>query len=242
MNKKELLITGATLAGFVTLGGVQANADQITVKRGDTLNQIAATYNTTAANLAAINHIVNPNLIYVGQIVDTGTQAAATNSTNVQPQTSSETQVTENTTDNQTAAVTTDASSETNAQVEQLYAKNALISTASQYIGVPYVWGGSTPSGFDCSGLVQYVRNQLGFTNLGRTTYQQAATLRAMGYQPKTVAQAEPGDLLFWGGTGNEYHEAIYIGNGQMLVAPQPGMNVEIENVWGNPQAYSFTK
>ena len=90
----------------------------------------------------------------------------------------------------------------------------AIIATAKQYIGVPYVWGGSSPSGFDCSGFVQYVFGKHGVT-LPRTSKEQ--------YSVGTwVAQSnlQPGDLVFYNTSGSGVsHLGIYIGNGQFIHA-----------------------
>ena len=90
----------------------------------------------------------------------------------------------------------------------------AIIATAKQYIGVPYVWGGSTPSGFDCSGFVQYVFARHGIA-LPRTSAQQ--------YTVGTwVAKSNlrPGDLVFYNTSGSGVsHLGIYIGNGQFIHA-----------------------
>lgn len=97
---------------------------------------------------------------------------------------------------------------------------SAITSYALTFLGVPYVWGGTTPSGFDCSGLVQYVYSHFGI-NLGRTTYtQQYAGTKI------SVASAQAGDLYFWGSYGSAYHEAIALGGGQYVMAPAPGQNV----------------
>lgn len=97
---------------------------------------------------------------------------------------------------------------------------SAITSYALSFLGVPYVWGGTTPSGFDCSGLVQYVYSHFGI-NLGRTTYtQQYAGTKI------SVASAQAGDLYFWGSYGSAYHVAIALGGGQYVMAPAPGQNV----------------
>ena len=101
----------------------------------------------------------------------------------------------------------------------------AVIAYAKRFIGVPYVWGGTTPSGFDCSGLVQYVyRNSVG-VNLPRVSQ---AQLNAGRHIP--AGQAQPGDMV------NYYtHVGIYLGNGYMIHAPQPGDRVKISRVYGSP-------
>lgn len=97
---------------------------------------------------------------------------------------------------------------------------SAITSYALTFLGVPYVWGGTTPSGFDCSGFVQYVYSHFGI-NLGRTTYtQQYAGTKI------SVASAQAGDLYFWGSYGSAYHVAIALGGGQYVMAPAPGQNV----------------
>ena len=87
--------------------------------------------------------------------------------------------------------------------------------------GVAYVWGGNTPAGFDCSGLVQWA---YGLGANYRTTYQQT-TLGAHHYD---VANAPKGSLLFFGSDSAPYHVAISLGNGTYVHAPEPGDVVKI--------------
>lgn len=95
-----------------------------------------------------------------------------------------------------------------------------LVDIAFKYLGVPYVWGGTTPSGFDCSGLVQYVYREAGI-NISRTTYTQIAE----GY---AVSDLQPGDLVFFGSYSAPYHVGIYIGDGQYIHAPTEGDVVKV--------------
>lgn len=99
-------------------------------------------------------------------------------------------------------------------------AASGVVGIAAQYLGVPYVWGGTTPAGFDCSGLVQYVFRQAG-VSLPRTSQAQGSVGTSI-----PLSQAQPGDLLFWGSAGSYYHVAIYAGNGQYIHAPAPGQSV----------------
>jgi len=97
---------------------------------------------------------------------------------------------------------------------------------ALQYLGVPYVWGGASPSGFDCSGLVMYVYAQLGISLPHYTVSQWDVT------EPISTSQMEPGDLVFFDSLG---HVGIYIGGGQFVDAPHTGSVVRIDSLaaWG---------
>jgi cell wall-associated NlpC family hydrolase len=102
----------------------------------------------------------------------------------------------------------------------------AFLAAAESRLGMPYVWGGAGPTQFDCSGLVQWSMAQAGVV-MPRVAADQARTGPLLN-----LADLQPGDLLFYhtDPTAPNYisHVAIYIGNGQMLQAPEPGMNVEV--------------
>lgn len=115
------------------------------------------------------------------------------------------------------------ASPAINTSVNQSADAGALINYAMRFIGVPYVWGGTTPSGFDCSGFTQYVFGHAAGIGLGRTTYEQINDGREVSRE-----NLQPGDLIF----PSEHHVAIYIGNGQMIHAPHTGDNVKIASVY----------
>jgi len=105
-----------------------------------------------------------------------------------------------------------------------------VLSQATQLEGTPYVWGGTTTAGFDCSGLVQYVYRHAG-VNLPRTSQEQAT----VGAPVASLAQAQPGDLLFFAGSDGSAsspgHVGIYVGNGQMIDAPYTGTVVQQQSL-----------
>lgn len=109
-----------------------------------------------------------------------------------------------------------------------------LIAYAQRFLGVPYVYGGTTPKGFDCSGLVQYVYKHFGI-DLPRTSQDQARAGSAVD-----VNHLSPGDLILsdWG-EGPNSHVAIYAGNGKLIEAPRTGVPVRIADFNANYKAHA---
>ena len=95
-----------------------------------------------------------------------------------------------------------------------------IVAVARQYLGIPYVWGGASPAGFDCSGLTQFV-----FARCG-VSLPHSAELQSMMGTVVPRAQLAPGDLVFFGSP--VHHVGIYVGNGQYLNAPQTGDVVKV--------------
>ena len=101
-----------------------------------------------------------------------------------------------------------------------------IVSIAESMLGSPYKYGGATPNGFDCSGLVYYTHQQLDIT-VPRTTRQQASHK-----QGKQLSTAKPGDILFFKIYGNKIsHAGIYTGNNQFIHAPKSGKFVSYANL-----------
>lgn len=103
-------------------------------------------------------------------------------------------------------------------------AGSSIASIALNMQGIPYVYGGSSWSGADCSGFVQMVYAQAGIS-LPRTSYAQQSSGTIV-----SAAAAQPGDIVSWG-----YHVGIYIGNGMMVDSSKPGTSTTVRTVWGSP-------
>lgn len=114
---------------------------------------------------------------------------------------------------------------------------NGIINSAMSVQGSPYVWGAAGPNSFDCSGLVVWAFEQNGLSAPGgRTADNQGDGSATVATGPLTanLDKAQPGDLLFWDyeNDGKWDHVGFYIGNGQMVHAPQPGSVVKVVQVY----------
>jgi peptidoglycan hydrolase CwlO-like protein len=92
-----------------------------------------------------------------------------------------------------------------------------IIAIAQRYFGVPYVWGGAGPSGFDCSGLTMYCYAQIGIKMWHGATDQQRASM------PVPLGDLRPGDLIFFGNASFSHHVAIFVGGSTCIEAPHTG-------------------
>lgn len=102
---------------------------------------------------------------------------------------------------------------------------NAIVDIASQYVGTPYVYGGRTPAGFDCSGFVSYV-----YAQVGKSIPASTAALRGFGTRVSS-GEAQPGDLVMF---TNINHVGIYAGNGMMYDASRPGEPLKYRKIFSS--------
>jgi cell wall-associated NlpC family hydrolase len=105
------------------------------------------------------------------------------------------------------------------------FSLSAVYETALQYRGVPYVFGGADPSGFDCSGFIMFVYAQYG-VSLPHSVHEQDGL--AMQISP---ADAQPGDVVVF---NDDSHDGFYAGNGMILHAPYEGASVRVQPLWSS--------
>lgn len=132
---------------------------------------------------------------------------------------------------------TIDTASMKNLSAAGKAAVSGIVSQAQEYLGTPYLWGGESPKGFDCSGLAQYLYAKEG-VQIPRTTYEQ---FQAGLTVPR--GQLEAGDLVFFKGSDSKTingvtlpgHVGIYVGDGKFIEAPYTGSVVRVSNLSGYP-------
>ncbi len=203
----------------VPASGGRAFTGRYTVVAGDTLSAIAARFGTTAATLASANHLPNPNLIMVGEVLEIpGGSAVAT------------------------PAVETGVSRPTSPPVLRpapaaSSAGQVAVEVALAQVGKPYQWAGAGPNSFDCSGLVMYAWAHAGVDLPHYSVAQYEDTARI------SQSELEPGDLVFYDngdGGAQPGHVTIYIGHGEIVTADMPGTVVRVEPLtWdGTPMGF----
>jgi cell wall-associated NlpC family hydrolase len=153
------------------------------------------------------------------------TAAQSSTSSNIMQTTKSALPQEQSVNNQSSAAANTGAQKTTNTNAASQSTIENIINAAEAQIGVPYVWGGKTPSGFDCSGLVGYAFRQAGKEVGGYTVAQESAGTKV------SLDNLQPGDILFWGEPGASYHDAIYIGNNQYIDSPKPSDSVGIRTI-----------
>lgn len=204
--------TATTAAAISSADAISESASAEQPTQSTVASSVAESTNQQAASSTSLA-AVNSSAASTQTATTDYSTAAASSSTSEQASTNS----TAGTAD---SAVSTNSSSDlTTGSVVSLAVKLA-------NANIPYVWGGASLSGMDCSGLVDYVFQNAEGISLPHYT----VSLESCVSQ-HSVAEAQPGDVLFWGNHGSTYHCAIYIGNNQYVAAPRPGQNVEIETI-----------
>ncbi|MEP7191129.1 MAG: SH3 domain-containing C40 family peptidase, partial [Roseiflexaceae bacterium] len=122
--------------------------------------------------------------------------------------------------------------SSSSANLANIPASGDVANYAKQFVGSRYIYGGTSPRGFDCSGLISYVYNKYG-VNLPHNAAAQFNT--AYGASVGSMDNLKPGDLVFFKGTGGHRgisHVALYIGGGRVVHAMTPRYGVQVSNVY----------
>jgi peptidoglycan DL-endopeptidase LytE len=191
--KSDVIYPGQRLkvSGTVDTSSTTAPArtsSTYTVRSGDNLSTIAARHNLSLSQLMSINNLKS-HLIFPGQILKLSGSAATPVATNV-----------------------SSASTPVMATYGSTSKVNSLIAESKKYIGVPYVWAGSTPAGFDCSGYLNYVYSKVGISI--------PRTVSSIWDATKAVSTPRAGDLVFFETyKPGPSHAGIYLGDGKFIHA-----------------------
>ena len=185
-----------------TSSGSTTSATTYTVKSGDTLGKIAKDYSLTVSQIKSMNGLTS-DIIYVGQKL----------------------KISKETSDLPAVSNPSSGSSSAQETIGNPAFTSKLISISKSLIGTKYVWGGTTPAGFDCSGFIYYVLNKAGHTTKRYT---------AEGYYNRSyyVSNPQPGDLIFFSGTykAGISHLGIYLGNNEFIHADNSGVRITSTN------------
>lgn len=185
---QTLKVSGTAAKTATVAAPASTSSGTYTVKSGDNLSTIAARHNLSLSQLKSINNLKS-DLIFPGQVLKLSGTASTPVATNV-----------------------SNASAPVMATYPSTSKVNALISESKRYIGVPYVWAGSTPAGFDCSGYLNYAYNNVGISI--------PRTVAGIWDATKPVSLPRVGDLVFFETyKPGPSHAGIYLGNNKFIHA-----------------------
>ncbi|MBU7476628.1 C40 family peptidase [Lactiplantibacillus pentosus] len=203
-----------------------------------TASSQSATSSTSSSSAASSTAYNAAAIISAATSSSTTSQATASSTTSAASESSSAATSSSTTSQSSSSAATSSASSSTatttNTSSSTSTSTSSDLATGSvtglalklASANIPYVWGGASLSGMDCSGLVSYVYQHAAGITLPHSTVAQESYVTT-----HSVADAQPGDILFWGSRGATYHDAIYIGNNQYVAAPTEGENVQVQTI-----------
>lgn len=192
-------------SSYATAVSNRSAPQYVTVQRGNTLYSLAREHRTTVRNLTQWNRIRSTQILHIGQRLIVGWNTSAKSLTN--------------------STTTLSSRSEAiNSNLSSAVLGETIAGYATQFQGVPYSWGGVSPTGFDCSGLVQFTFGHFG-VQLERTSYSQFQQGHSI-----SLDDLSPGDLVFYDTNGpGASHVGIYVGNGQFIHSG--GSHVQIESM-----------
>lgn len=200
----------------------------------------SATSTTSATNVVSASSAVASADSALSASSDSATSAVASSATTSSAASSASATSTANTTmvtvsatsaSSASSSTTTTSTTTTSTSGVATYSAAQAVARAESVIGTPYVYGGNTTSGFDCSGLVQWA---YGLSSTYRTTYQQ----QALGTHHYDVENAPAGAIVFFGSDSAPYHDGISLGNGTFIQAPDTGQTVKITSMSAYTPSY----
>ncbi|MEK1417461.1 LysM peptidoglycan-binding domain-containing protein [Limosilactobacillus fermentum] len=185
----------------------------------------SATSTTSATNVVSASSAVASADSAVSASSDSATSTANTTMVTVSATSAS------SASSSTASSTTTTSTTTTSTSGVATYSAAQAVARAESVIGTPYVYGGNTTSGFDCSGLVQWA---YGLSSTYRTTYQQ----QALGTHHYDVENAPAGAIVFFGSDSAPYHDGISLGNGTFIQAPDTGQTVKITSMSAYTPSY----
>lgn len=212
-----------SVASSASVSSSTASAASSTTSQSSTSTASAtSTSSTTATSTAS-----QAQSTAATAVTSTATQSSSAATSSSTTSQSSSSAATSSASSTASSTATTNSSSTTTSSTSDL-ATGSVTGLALKLASanIPYVWGGASLSGMDCSGLVSYVYQHAAGITLPHSTVAQESYVTT-----HSVADAQPGDILFWGSRGGTYHDAIYIGNNQYVAAPTEGQNVQVQTI-----------